>query len=490
MPKAALLLLLGCASLSFAQPTSCPADVSDRYQGPCYYGALPAFFDDFDYDTAQTSGPLVDLPDGDLFGPNTWHVREGTEQTRAWYRYNRNDLPLPGTITFEEPSVMTLRLPAGLAASDFPRSLIINTEFTGGAGTYHWRVRLSELWAGQQLRQSTWVMSNHTLVFERQAPSDTTRYSFWSELDFENENHFQGERLDGVFVPDFVTRMSVGNHYGKSESRRGDRRLGRDGPTGWSEGRGKLARNGPGRAEAAAAPFIPTWANEWLHLVIEVDSTAQTATYRMIPEDPDGALQVLAGRAFTAEDPFYPLFATHPAFSLHWVEPEGQLRHSLSLEADWIYYTPAVGLSNGEILRQVAHLRQQGLSHLNTTGRPTFEGYDASQPLGLEIEGPSRVACGEEATWGVQLARIGRYHLTFRYRLLSADGSPEAWQEHFTPTLTITPRRGHVGIELEATAQDRWTPHGATSGPTGWEYPNPDNDADRTRFTVEIDCSP
>lgn len=490
MTQATSLLLLFWTGLAIAQPSSCPPEANGTYEGPCYYDALPAFFDDFEYATARTTGALTGLPEGDLFGANAWHVREGTERTRAWYRYNRNDLPLPGTIDFEEPSVMTLRLPAGLPASDFPRSLIINTEFAGGAGTYHWRVRLSESWAGQHLRQSVWTMSNNTLVFERQAPSDTTRFSFWSELDFENENHFQGERRDGVFVPDYVTRMSVGNHYGLSESRRGDRRLGRDGPTGWREGRGKLARNGPGRDEAAAAPFLPTWADEWLHFVIEVDSTTQTATYRMLAENPDGPLHILAEHAFTAGAPFYPLFSTHPAFSLHWVEPEGQLSHPFILEADWVYYTPALGLSNEEVLQQVDHLRQQGIARLNTTGRPTFEGYDATQPLGLNIVGPRRVACGEAATWGVRVTRIGRYHLSFRYRFLFPDDHLGPWQEHFGPTLTLTPQGEQTGVVFEATARDQWSPHGTIERPNGWEYPHPDNDADHTRLTVGFDCSP
>lgn len=485
------IFLLCCASLTaaFAQPTPCPTELGDIYEGPCYYGALPAFFDDFEYDAARTTGRIADASEGSLFGSNGWTIRDGVEQTRAWYRFNRNDLPVPGTITFGEPSVMAMRLPAGLAASDFPRSLIIHAGFTGGAGTYHWRVRLSESWSGQRLRQSIWTMSHNTFVFERQTPTDTTRYSFWSELDFENENHIQGERRDGVFVPDYVTRMSVGNHYGKLESRRGDRRLGREGPTDWEEGRGKLARDGPGRGAAAEeAPLVETWADAWLHLVIELDSTAQTATYRMIPEDPEGPLRVLADHAFTAEAPFYPLYAMHPAFSLHWVEPEGRLRHPFSLEVDWVYYTPTLGLSDDEVLRQVDHLRQQDLARVNTTGRATFQPYDETQPLGLRIEGPRQVACGEEATWLVRVTRIGRYHLTYRYRLLRADGTPEPWQEVFEPTVTTTPRRGQAGVELEATAQDRWTPHGIVKGPNDWEYPNPDNDTDRVRLTATFDC--
>ena len=490
MQRAVPLLLLCCTSLAVAQPTSCPAGVGDRYAGPCYHGALPAFFDDFEYDTAPTAGSVQEASEGDLFGPNRWHLREGTEQTRAWYRFNRGDLPVPGTITFEEPSVLRMRFPEGLAASDYARALAISTGFTSAGGTYHWRVRLSELWEGQRVRQSIWTYSNSSYVFDSFTPTDTVRARYWSELDFENENHFQGERRDGVFVPDYVTRMSVGNHYGEFKSSRGSRRLSADGPVPGEAGRGKLARNGPGRGRAAEeAPFVETWADAWLHLVVELDSAAQTATYRMIAEDPEGPLRELSDLSFTTGAPFYPLYAMHPALSLHWIAPEGLLRHALYLDADWVYYTPALGLTNAEVLRQVEHLRRQGFTRVNTTGRATFHPYDETQPLGLRIEGPERVACGEEATWLLSVRRLGRYHLTYRYRTLRADGTPEPWQEVFEPTVTTAPRRGQAGIELEATAQDQWAPHSIVKGPNGWDYPDPDNDTERVRLTATFDCA-
>lgn len=485
-----LLCWLYGASLTCAQSTPCPAELGSLYEGPCYYGALPAFFDDFEYDTARTTGSLTHAPDGDLFGANEWYERHGTTTTRAWYRFNRNDHDIPGTITFEEPSVMAMRLPAGLAASGYMRSPALQTDFTAGPGTYVWRVRLSELGKGQQVRQSVWTMSHNSYVFDRPSPEGTERFSFWSELDFENENYFQGERPDGTFIPDFVTRMSVGNHYGKAEDRHGSHRLGTNGRRQWSEGSGTLARNGPGRGAATEAPLLSSWAGTWLYLVADVDQTSRTVTYRMVPETPGTDLQALTSRVVTVGPDFYPREPMHLSFSLHWVEPKGTLLRPLYLDVDWAYMAPIAGLPLEIVREQVSHLRRHELPRLNTTGQTTFNGFDTAKPLGLELAGPRHAVCGEEARWDVHVARIGRYHVTMRYRILPTDGPPGAWKGSFTPTLIVTPRRGQRGIELEATAQDEWAPHGTIAGPNRRPVPNPANDADRVRLTARFDCAP
>jgi hypothetical protein len=487
-----LLLCLGLTVLvpvAATQPAPCDGEPAG-YDGPCYYGALPAFFDDFEYASARTTGDVGNAAGGDLFAANEWHLRGGTETTRAWYRFNRDDLPIPGTITFGAPSVLTMRLPQGLESSAYARASAIHTGFTAEAGTFVWRAQLSELWEGQRVRQAIWTMSDPVYVFDPVTAEDTTRSVYWSELDFENENMFQGEHQDGVFVPDYVTRMSVGNHFGMLYRRGGSRRLSDSGGVDNTVGRGTLARDGLGRKTALRAPLVPSWADAWFYFVIEVDEATRSVTYRMIPERPEGALRALEEESFTVGPAFYPLDPTHPAFSLHWVDAEGLLRNPLYLKADWLYVTPVTGLSLEEVRAQVDHLRRRGLDRLNTTGRPTFEEHDATRPIDVAIEGPSRVQCGERAAWKVSVRDLGTYHIAYRYRVLDPEGAPGPWHEVFEPTFTLRPQSGQSGIVVEATAQDRWAPHGRVKGAMGWDYPHPDNDQAQARHSARFTCGP
>lgn len=489
MRLATPLLALFVGLHAWAQPTPCPENVEVNYEGPCFYDALPAFFDDFEYASARTTGSVAQAPEGDLFGTNVWHTRGGKEQTRAWYRYNRDDLPLPGSITFDSPSTISMRLPEGLTSEDFDRSSIIHAGFTSRDGTYVWRVQLSEQRPGQRLRQSIWTMSGNAYAFDQPGPNGETRLMFWSELDFENENHFQGERRNGVFIPDYVTRMSVGNHYGRLWSPEGSRRLGSEGTTGWMEGRGILVRNGMARGEAARdALLIPSWAGVWLYLIIHVDAEAQTVTYRMAPDRQVETLTALQDVAFTAGSAFYPLQRMFPAFSLHWVEPEGLLRQTLSLESDWFYYSPVADLSVEDVREQVQHLRQRDLVRLNTTDLPTFQDYAPSHPIQPAIQGPHQVACGAQASWTIDVQRLGRYFITYRYRFLRTDGSYGSWKNIFEPTFSYAPKRGWAGIEFELTAKDLWVPNGVVRGPSGQHSPHSENDQAATSLTARFDC--
>jgi hypothetical protein len=492
MPIRCALLFFACCVIIpvvYAQPTPCSSELEIPYEGPCYYGTLPTFFDDFAYESARTTGDVADAPEGDLFGTNTWYVREGNEQTRAWYRFNRSDLPIPGAITFREPSTLVMRLPEGLASSGHFRTPAISTAFTAEAGTYAARVRFSELWPGQRLRQAFWTYSNSSFIFDRITATDTVRARYWSELDFENQNHFQGTRRDGVFVPDYVTRMSVGNHFGELRTPRGSRRLGPEGPVPGERGRGKLARNGPAHNEADAdAPLIPSWADEWLYLIIYVDEETRTVTYRMLPERPRGALRALEEVNYTAGPDFYPLWPTHPAFSIRWTERQGSLRRPLYLETDWFFYSPVAKLSVEDVREQVEHLRQNDLARVNTTGRATFQSFAPDQPILPTVRGPQRVMCGEEATWTLDVYRLGRYYVTYRYRVLHSDGAHELWQDVHSPTLTLTPQSSQLGVEIMVTTQDLWTPHGVVEGVAGWNYPHPENDKEQTHFTAQFDC--
>ncbi|MDX1531252.1 MAG: hypothetical protein R3362_06975, partial [Rhodothermales bacterium] len=184
-----LLLLLPLRALAArpaaAQPTHGAAAPAD-YDGPCHSGALPAVFDDFEYASGAASGRLDPTRRGAFFGENVWHTREGTTASRAWYRTNRDDLPIPGSLTFDD-SVLEMRLPAGLTPEEYPRSAIVLSGFTMRGGTYRWRVRLSEQWEGQSLRHSVWLTSPDRYYFHRPtSDGDTIRLDYWSELDFEN----------------------------------------------------------------------------------------------------------------------------------------------------------------------------------------------------------------------------------------------------------------------------------------------------------------
>lgn len=487
-----LLLLVACCAcpLTLAQPTACPSDLEIAYDGPCYYGTLPAFFDDFEYTSARTTGAIGDAPEGDLFGKNTWHLREGKESTRAWYRYNRDDLPYGGRIAFT-PSTMALLLPEGMAAEDYLRSLTVMSGFTAREGTYHWRVKLSDLWPGQWVRQAAWVVSPNRYVFERTSPVDSVRYDYWSELDFENENHYQGEWRNGEYSPDFFPRMQVTNHYGHLLRSDGShKRLDRNGVAPWEAGAGTLVRRDEARGTTdPRAPRFSSWSDSWWHLMLTIDGEDQTVTYRMLPGVPSDASEPLAARSVTTDTSFYPEDFLSPVLSLHWLHAKTPLAQTLTMEADWFYYSPVVGLSDSDVREQVALLRRGALPRMNTTGRPTFETRDRRHPITAVIDGPHSVSCGQMGTWTASVEGGGsRYLSTLRYRLEHADGSQTPWIPVYDRVFSFTPSASHAGLAFEASFQDLWAPKLPTTAPNGWQYPHPDNLIGRATHEVSFDC--
>ncbi|MDX1421379.1 MAG: hypothetical protein R3181_15545, partial [Rubricoccaceae bacterium] len=182
-------------------------------------------------------------------------------------------------------------------------------------------------------------------------------------------------------------------------------------------------------------------------------------------------------------------FPMAAAFSLHWPEAEGRLDGTVTLEADWAYHTPVVGLSVEEVLQQVELLREQEIHRANTTGAPLFEPRGEPEQLAVRIEGPERAACGQPAEWTVRLwPGGGRYVTTYRYRVLDGEGRPGAWTTVYAPHLTLTPVPGQTGLELEAATQDLWAPHGTRTLENGWTAPHPDNHAASAQRTVGFDC--
>lgn len=482
----ACALLLGSATT--AQPTPCRTAPAG-YDGPCYYGALPTVFDDFAYRTAPATGPAT-AGGGNLFGTNAWHMRDGVEASRAWYRYNRDSLPMSGSITPQAGSVLRLELPGGGTSEDFKRAAMIVSGFTMLEGTYHWRVKLSDLWPGQWVRQAVWTISPKRYFFDNEDRS--VRYDYWSELDFENENHYQGEHRNGRYYPDFLPRMQVTNHFGhRILAGRGHTRLSRNGETAWENGTGTLVRSGFARGSTDLdAPHLTSWAHTWWHLMIYVDGDERTVTYRMIPANPTPETTPVSERSVTVSPEFYPEDAMSAILSLHWLRPEGTLEHDLWMEADWFYFSPTVGLSDAEVVRQVEHLRRLGHERTNTTNQPTFSEWKPSGPPEASIAGPRAVACGEAATWKPFVVNAASVYLTtFRYRTIQASGDPGPWRSHYERTLTLRPKPGQATLEIEAHFQDAWAPYGSETNEDGWLYPHPDNYAAEARLTATFTCA-
>ncbi|MDX1531717.1 MAG: hypothetical protein R3362_09345, partial [Rhodothermales bacterium] len=302
---------------------------------------------------------------------------------------------------------------------------------------------------------------------------------------------FQGERRNGRFYPDHVTRMSTTNHYGYLHRPEGwHRRMSRAGEVEWEDGTDTLVRAGPGtKAYTRAAPFLPTWADAWWHLTIDVDTAAQTVRYRMIPEDPADGRGDLADRIITIGPDFFPADSLAAAFSLHWLDREGRLEASLWLQADWFYHTPVTGLSDEEVLEQVALLQERGLDRVHTAGGPLFEDRSRSAALRPRITGPAQAACGRPATWTLDVAEGGtRYVVDYRYRVRRADGRLGPWQPVYAPSFTLTPRPGQAGVEIEAEVQDLWAPHGVVEGYGGWQHPHPNNQRAHVHHAAAFAC--
>jgi hypothetical protein len=384
---------------------------------------------------------------------------------------------------------MRMELPAGTTAEAYPRSNVLLSTFTMGEGTYHWRVRLSDHWRGQRIRQSVWAISPTTWAFTERTSTDSTRYIYWSELDFENENHFQGERRDGVFYPDYSTRMSVTNHVGyllRADGTR--RRLSHDGPVDWWVGSSALVRSAFARRPSVQeAPLVERWEDTWWSLLLHVDSTARTVTYRMIPESDAEQYEAVAERAVTFDEAFYPRAAVAAAFSLHWLTPEGALAEDHDLEVDWFFHSPVGGLSDAEVRAQVEALRDQQLPRVNTMGAP-FEDRTAENAR-LRILGPATATCGESGTWQLDVVRGGTtYHATFRYREQHRDGEFGPWHSVHQPTLQLTLGDNLRALHISGQAQDQWEPRAPTTAPNGWQTPHPDNFTTEAERRIPVTC--
>lgn len=438
--------------------------VTDRYSGPRFYGNLPAIFDDFDYESFDVSR---EANIGSLFGENEWNLRQGVSRTRAWYRYNRDDLPIPAHFTRLD-STMRIFVPEGHSAAQYSRDPAIVSGFTTREGTYYARVRFSSLWEGQKVRQAFWAYSPDVYIFEASSRRGKVRYEYWSEIDFEYNNHFHGS-------PDWLPRMDVGNHFGyvdhgkKSSSRE---RLSRRGTTRHMDGRGIIHRNKsrafPGKNRDDGL-FL---GDKWIDLIITVDSNTETVTYQVFSVD-DEAIQ---WQPVEVDADFFPRRMMASIFSLHWTDPQGTLRNTLSLEVDWFYYTPVTGQSHRDLEEEVRRFQEQGLTRVNTTDRPTFEEHNTFRPAIVTIRGPETLTEGETGHWKLEIEHTGtRFLVDSFYRERYRDGRVGAWKPHHDEFFTYTAPRSSsrvTGLELKAQVRDLWYPAPNESlDDNGWRIP-------------------
>ena len=338
-----------------------------------HFGETPVLFDDFVY--GARLNPEVNEAET-LFGENQWWTCDGFQdakmQSRAWMRYNRDEIGLSPQVAIEttQDGILKLRMNAGYTPASLKKNPMIVSGFKAHRGTYVARVRFSELEKGARLMQAFW----------------TADYEGRQEMDFEWENWFRG---------DDRMRMSVTNHSrGGAGGRSLDCIVEIDGIGLPAPDCHRVGRNTQGAFSYLAPSRLEE--NPWLILMAvhhgdrveyTVKGTAEVGAIRSVALDegtdwsgparltndvPDAPMHVLFSNQFANCGPGN-VPPQYDSCEEHWFR-DGQrvLTQDHEMQVDWFYYSPLVSLSVEDVEAHVRQLRGVSAARVNTSSLVLF----------------------------------------------------------------------------------------------------------------------
>ena len=257
------LIVTGCDSQSEIEETQEALDASVSNSSiPCL-GNYPAIFDNFNYPNTSANIGVQ----GAIFGQNDWRTCAGTYNSRFWYRYNHDDLPLGSNAKIlyqgggSQWAKLILRSDAGFTPAN-ERIPMIRSGAQMEDGTYVARVKFSDFEPGTNQMQAFWLYT------ARQLYNHPPQNSDWREYDFEWNNWFVTSGQKQLSVVNHANGTSTSRHldcvYYSGGNHTGLHHC-HDGNDSYLDG-----SKTPGRYE-----------NEWLTLLMVVDSGSNKVQYSL-----------------------------------------------------------------------------------------------------------------------------------------------------------------------------------------------------------------
>ncbi len=427
---------------------------------------LAAIFDDFKYDSADfdLSRYRADRQNfgGSVFGSNEWMTPDGLQRTRAWRRFNWDDLnfscSLCGVETIDDGRI-SLIVPAGgvTGGSEHRRLPAISSGFVTGGGTYAARIRMNSMPEQGNYIQAFWTSGIDVLMIDQG--------SYWlaylSETDIESfsRSYTGNNRVD----------FGVTNYLGKRMRRDGDDfrsfeavidgRYGvRSGDLQCVEGTGDGQWTRP--ADCREVLFDRDWI---MSIRIQprefVDYTLRSADGRFAAGSVSrgGAGYAVGPVEVAGYSPARPVIAV---LGLYGDGQEQRLLSDLSMEVDWYYHTRSL-ISIDEVLEQVQQLRAVH-PRVNTLG-VEFSDVTSQSDFDVTIQGPEVLPRGRTGGWRLDLTHLNTTYVIeqFQYTFLVCGDTESVVAsgpfDIHEPELTIVIPSNYDGIVIEAVVRNYWS---------------------------------
>ena len=391
----------------------------------------PAVFDAFDY----LSGPSATAFDvgrftrgesysGSIFGVNVWYTDEGMISSRAWRRYNWDDLDFNctncGVEGIEGGGIELFVGRGGRAGGDLHGRLPgIASGFITSTGTYAARVRVLRPPAVGNFIQAFWTGGQDQYMIDNG--------DYW--IGYQSETDIE------VFSPQYkrdrTPDISVANYLGKRYRKRGDSF---DMLQTISASAGLavgdltcVVYGGTHRArevDCLEILFDRDWIMRmWLHdEYVEYSIVAADGSQYEIGVTEEGNL-VNAGVRPIQIQRFPPAGGVKTIFGLYSDDTTHVPTSRLSMRVHWYYHSPAF-LSTDQVGEQVDYWRSL-YPRVNTLGAD-FRDVGSGSSFSLEILGPERVPRQGGNTWSLALTPLGTTYIFHRYEYilhLCANGS-------------------------------------------------------------------
>lgn len=446
----------------------------------------PAIYDGFDYAEGGRGGDFDSERfrrgedfSGSVFGRNDWYTGRDTVYTRAWRRYNWDDLPLTCTncgIIGLNADRIELFVDAGGRTG--PEGTIrlpgLSSGFLTGDGTYAARVRLASPPVAGNFIQAFWTGGTDIVMIEQE--------DHW--LGYQSETDI--EAFSPAYKRSRLPDLSVANYLGKRYERTSSGfqviETVSDGGHGIESGDLQCVERRSGGQDREIRCLDVLFDRDWIFIMRIVGSayveywmiTPHRPIYEIgrVSTSPSGALRVGPLRS----ERFVPDRDVKAIFGLYSDSAPTILPSRLSMEVDWIYYSPA-HLGYDEIIAQVAHWK--GIHPRVNTLDIAFQDVTSQTPFWAEIQGPVNVSKGVVSEWILDLRPLGTTYIVDEFEYVTH----RCRNGRITTTSSAIPinqlqlrtwlRQSDDGMTISAAITNRWS--GAT-------------ERTQLRVTTDADC--
>ncbi|MES2766399.1 MAG: T9SS type A sorting domain-containing protein [Bacteroidota bacterium] len=415
-----------------------------------YYDGIPALFEDFSYTNTEYYHP-DSSHNNSLFGMNQWYTENGITVTRAWYPWGWHD----ETTAYRNDTLFSPRK-HGISLT-IKKGFNIMPWLTSGLaakeGTYVSRVRFDMMSRNGYIIQAFWFMSPNRYRFKRSEDS----INYFSEIDFEWNNHFAGPVNSGGHVS-YLTSQVEGKYA-----------------TGKTEQLQFFKRDQSGIISDVTADLYngndSIVAKQWYYCFFTIDSVKHTISYYMQSEENHNGDTYYGGGAHldSSLTPFVykhsPQFNLCPMYSVSFRGKDSTIKVSdqdIELDIDWFYYSPNTNLSLDDVLKEVKNFRGGQIDRINTTGYSTFHDVK-NTPISVEISGPAEIHPFSAGKWTLSATDLSAImHTEYSYRFLDKDSAGE-WHDIVANDVILTANASHGAIEFKAKVRQIWTGDEATT---------------------------